>query len=167
MNTNYTQFKQKSDILYTLASDTWVEHYGWDVFEVPEQLWRNEQLLSEVDSEFKINRVAVLRTDPFQNYVWHRDDYRGVAINMLLSHEKSHCLFGTNKNDDNMYFEELEYLPNTFYLFNTQKLHTVINFQGYRYMLSVEFVDTKSELNYFDVYWWAKHNNLVEAWPSG
>lgn len=164
MKKYYSEITLKPSILNSLNPSedlNWKSIHGWDVVEVPKEVWSLENLLSRVNSEFPINRVAILNMGPFQNYMWHADDYRGVAINMLLSHTRSHCLFGYSKDNDNMFFEELIYKPNTFYLFNTQQFHTIINFEDYRYMLSVEFIQDKSELNYYDIYWWARNNNLI------
>ena len=166
--TCYAEFKQKSAFLTQYAKQIdfkdydWFEHIGWEVIEVPRELYMLEPVLKKIDSKFPIGRAAVLRSDPYQNYKWHTDLYRGLTINLLLSaHNTSHSLFGVEKNEENMYFHELKYKPDTFYLFNTQIPHTVTNFAEPRYLFSVEFEAYSDELLYPEVYYWCVENALV------
>ena len=43
---------------------------------------------------------------------------------------------------------KFEYEKDTFYLFNTQMMHTVINFDSPRYLFTVEFKQDKSVLTF-------------------
>ena len=141
----------------------WIPTIGWEGTSVPMIQVLREPVLKEIHSEFPIARSGILRMEPYQAYHWHTDETRGVSINMLLSaHNTSHCLFGTPKNDDNMYFTELKYTPNTLYLFDTQTLHTIINFETPRYLFSVEFEDSVDKLVYNDIYEW-KRGRVVEG----
>lgn len=145
------------------VSKSWTEMIGWEATQVPLVQVLNEPVLKEIHSEFPIAKAAILRMEPYQAYHWHVDAQRGVSINMLLSaHDTSHCLFGSPKNDDNMYFTELKYKPNTLYLFDTQTLHTIINFETPRYLFSVEFEDSVDKLVYNDIYEW-KRGRVVEG----
>lgn len=81
-------------------------------------------------------------------YNWHIDTERSVGINMLLSDVNSKCLFSENPNSVVSEFEELVYEPNTYYIFNTQKPHSVLNFEGDRYLFSVEFLGASKSIGF-------------------
>jgi hypothetical protein len=73
-------------------------------------------------------------------YDWHVDEFRLSCINLLISQDHhSHTLFGMQRNYANKVITELEYEPNTFYLFNNQIQHCVINLDRPRYLLSLYF----------------------------
>ena len=64
-----------------------------------------------------------------QVYHWHKDANIGCSLNMVLEEYNSHSLF-THSERDNMYVEpviELAYKPETWYIFNSQERHSVIN----------------------------------------
>jgi hypothetical protein len=165
----YSALNQKSSVLVEYCqkiidneNSVWYPYIGWDVNLVPREVILEEPILSAINKKFIINRAAVLMSEPYQNYEWHTDQYRGVCINMLLSHDHmSHCLFGTRKNETNVYFHELKYQPSTFYIFNNQFPHSVINFDKPRYLFSLEFVDSVDSLLYPEVYKWCKNEGLV------
>lgn len=64
---------------------------------------------------------------------------------MLLSgKDTSHCLFTPHDNDPESLqipVTELYYKEDTFYLFNTQERHMVLNLDKPRYLFSIEFKD--------------------------
>lgn len=128
----------------------WQHIIGWEGTPISLSQVLLDPTIKEINKEFPIIRAGVLRMSPNQVYHWHKDESRAVSINMLLSaHSTSNCLFGVPKNRDNMYFTELKYRPSTLYLFNTQVLHTVINFQEPRFLFSLEFdPDTTYEMIY-------------------
>lgn len=139
----------------------WAPYIGWDVVVVDKEEFIREPALRDIDSQFTINRAAILKTDPYQLYAWHKDEYRGVCINMILTPEwPSHCLFGRDKDYTNKYFTELNYEPDTFYVFNNQVSHCVINFDQPRYMFSVEFSKSLDTLNFPEIRDWAIANNV-------
>jgi len=45
----------------------------------------------------------------------------------------------------------LVYKPNTYYLFNTQTRHTVINFAEPRYLFTIEFIEDVDHLSFEDL----------------
>jgi len=165
----YSALKQKSSVVVDHCQKIienenaiWYPYIGWDVNLVPRDLLLEEPILAKINEKFTINRAAVLKSDPYQNYEWHTDQYRGVCINMLLSHDHtSHCLFGVKKDETNVYFHELKYEPSTFYLFNNQFPHSVINFDKPRYLFSLEFADTADNLLYPEIYKWLKREDLI------
>ena len=46
---------------------------------------------------------------------------------------------------------ELQYYPGTRFLLNNQKEHMVLNYDGVRMMLTIEFLEDKNELTYLQV----------------
>lgn len=138
----------------------WQPIIGWDGTPVSLSQLLLNPTLKEINNEFPITRAGILKMSPNQSYHWHKDESRQVSINMLLSaHSSSNCLFGVPKNSDNMYFTELKYKSNTLYLFNTQVLHTVINFQETRFLFSVEF---DPDITYDMIYNW-KRGRVVDG----
>ena len=165
----YAEFKEKSSIVIDYCqklSETdgpWYPYIGWEVKVVPREIFLEEPLLNMINQKFPINRAAILRTEPYQNYHWHVDQHRGVSINMLVTPDvHSYCLFGKQKNENNVYFTELNYEKNAFYLFNNQFPHSVINFDQNRYLFSIEFVDHKSNLSYVTIYKWCRDVGLLK-----
>jgi hypothetical protein len=142
----------------------WQIYRGWNSTEIPlEQTLNNEPVLKTLDERFKIAHLGILLMDPNNFYKWHVDGERGVSINMLLTYDSpSYCLFGdpNYENITQTEFIKLEYQPNTFYIFNTQWPHSVINFDKPRYMFTVMFEQTKESLTFKDISNWALDNNI-------
>ena len=114
--------------------------------------------IKELNNKFPIKIAGLMKIEPFSYYHWHTDLERGVGINMLLPFEgHSHCFFtpALRKNRINK-FHELCYIPKSFYLFNTQKLHCVFNWEYPRYVFSLEFKRNKNDLTYEEVLKWVK-----------
>jgi hypothetical protein len=112
----------------------WFKYYNFDTLLVPKEILAKDSFFTDLPP-FK---AAILRLAPYICYDWHVDDDRGWTINMLLSTGKSHCLFGS-KDGVAFPFIELAYEPEVYYAFNTQVHHTVLNFDTYRYLFSVQF----------------------------
>jgi len=131
----------------------YVDYYGFTLSPLPEQVYLTEPLISSINLKYKISGCSILKLDPFRCYKWHQDARRGVSINLLLSPEsRSAVLFGNSVSDSDDQFEiaEFEYEPNYFYLFNTQAMHTVINYEQPRYLFSLEFEQDKHSLTFFN-----------------
>ncbi len=119
----------------------WQSYMGWNASIIPLESVLLEDTLARVHSKLPIEGAAVLKMEPHTCYKWHIDTERGCSINMLLHHTNSLCLFGKEINSENLAIRELNYNYNEFYLFNTREPHTVINFDGMRYLFSVKFKD--------------------------
>jgi len=149
-----------------MESRDWINHYGWDGIPVPlAYLLPREPLLSEIYRRHRF-KAGILRLGPRSYYDWHIDTRRGVGVNVLLSTGgHHHSLFspdysevhddgdttGNHKMDPRVYlhrFEELEYEPHIYYLYNNQVHHTVYNFGKTRYLFSIEFEEDKDSLSY-------------------
>ena len=103
-----------------------------------------EPALKKLDQVWRINRLGLLRVESMTVYDWHVDEKRESCVNLLYSLDNnSHTLFGTQRDQLNKDVIELKYEPNTFYLFNNQVEHTVINLDGPRYLFSLYFEEEK------------------------
>ena len=135
---------------------------GADQLPVPVDLMLQEPLLEKINRKFPIYKTTIIQTAPYHSYEWHVDRIRGVSINLLISTNiQSYCIFGTPITDSSFYLTELKYLENTFYLFNTQQLHQVLNFSKTRFLFTIEFVQDKTSLLYSDIYKWCEQENLL------
>jgi hypothetical protein len=122
----------------------WQKYHDFNSWQMPTEVWEAEKPLSEINKQFKIKQAGVISINSNTIYDWHKDEKRGAAINMILQTNHSHTLFK----------------PNTFYLFNTQALHCVINFNEPRYLFSCEFEENKKNLSYLKILTWIKKNKL-------
>jgi hypothetical protein len=160
----YYEVKTKSEVISnlfpTILDDQWLLYHGFNTLPIPNDIVLKEPFLNKLNSKFKIKQAGILLIEENSFYKWHIDGLRGVGINMLLSHVNSHCLFTEHDYDKKTQAKivELEYKQDTFYIFNTQNPHTVINFNGPRYMFSVEFEQDKTLLTYDNVKNWAQQD---------
>jgi hypothetical protein len=148
----------------SIEKHDWQVYRGWNATAMPtEETINKEPVLKALDEKFKIAHFGILRMEPNRFYKWHVDGERGASINMLLNCDAySYCLFGdpNYENITQTEFIKLEYQPNTFYIFNTQWPHCVINFDKPRYLFTVMFEQTKESLSYNDIANWALSNNI-------
>ena len=87
---------------------------------------------------------------------------------MLISSGRSHSIFkiedwpweGRKFVGEEWHFEELIFEEKTFYLYNTDMPHSVINFEQTRYMFSLKFKN--ADLTYKELYDWCEENDLLE-----
>lgn len=184
----YCEIEQKSEYIWDYCQSIishqniekvkWPEYCSWDCINIPIEKLHQEPILKKINEKYKIKLIGILRTRPYSNYIWHKDLTRGLTINMLLSLDhNSHCLFSQEETNDRskiyssggmelasdniVYFNELKYKPKTFYLFNTQQLHTQYNFEKMRYLFTVEFLEDKNSLSYEDIFSWLQSENML------
>jgi hypothetical protein len=122
----------------------WWPHLGWLASPLNLSWIDEEPALREVQQISPIARLGILRLSAQWVYSWHQDKDRQACINLLLSRDHhSHTLFGepVNKHSITFHAIELRYPPGRYVLFNNQIPHTVINLDGDRYLLSLEFSD--------------------------
>ena len=134
----------------TLPPEAWVEYYNFMASPVPPHFLLLDPTLSKL-SEKREFRGGILKMEPNSCYNWHTDTKRKVSINMLLGGFDSHCLFATDKVSINMGTKELKYRPRTYYVFDTQTPHMVINFDEPRYLFSIEFVGKDEDLTFSEL----------------
>lgn len=146
----FNGFKNQSTIATDLLSYSkdapaaeWVDYYGFKTLPLKKEQFLCDPLLKQVHDLHAFN-AGVLRLSPNYVYDWHVDTNRGATINMLLTPEvHSHCLFRFHD-----FVFDLPYAEDSYYLFNNQVEHMVVNFEKPRYLFSAEFDEDKSKLNY-------------------
>lgn len=74
---------------------------------------------------FEFSDCGFLKTMPNQTYMWHKDNTRISAINVLLV-EPNKDFVTSFLNDENV-MVNVEYRPHVFTLFNVQQFHCVKN----------------------------------------
>ncbi len=167
MNTNslYKRFSNESTFIADnfeklIRFNNWNNYFGFQTIEIDRRIWLLEPVLNKINSQFEIESCGILKIEPFTSYNWHTDTNRGLTINMLMKETPSHSLFGFEKDQYNTNFVELKYEPKSFYLFNTQHMHSVINFQEPRCVFSAKFKKDKKDLTYQEVYDWCLQERL-------
>jgi hypothetical protein len=164
----FKKFKTQSTNIASIAPalvtvDLWAKQFGLDIMIVSDEIWYNEPLLRTITQKFPIEIGSIIRIPPNTVYNWHVDGTRAAGINLKLSGDGiSHSLFGETVDEWNDTFTELKYDYKSFYLFNTQHKHSVINFDSYRYMFSVQFAQTKDQITYQEIYDWCKNEGLFD-----
>lgn len=141
-------FKENKD------SMQFFNYIGWRASPVDHDFIVSEPVLNFLNKVSPIEKAGFIRMEPNHCYDWHTDMQRGLSINMLMTPDHdSHTLFG-NRGNELLNFPtiELHYKPDTFYLFNTQIPHMVINTDQPRYLFTVEFHKQKEELSYRDMF---------------
>jgi len=128
--------------LLTHATETynWVPYYSFLVTPVPEKILDRDPFLVKLSKKRKF-QSGILKMEPDTCYNWHVDTDRKVGLNMLLMGQDSQCLFLNGEPGLVFKTKELEYEADTYYVFNTQVPHMVLNGKGPRYLFSLEFVD--------------------------
>jgi hypothetical protein len=145
MNTAYMPVPVGSTIAnellrYAVDSHNWKQYYNFRAVPVPGEILWEDPFLGNLAGK-RAFHAGILRIEPNSCYNWHVDTDRKVGLNMLLSDDgQSRCLF--MDGDPGVVFKthELEYKADTYYVFNTQVPHMVINTTKPRYMFSLEFL---------------------------
>lgn len=146
------KYRTDTDSIYNITDNNEIsnndDYRYFEIFQMPPAYALEScEFLQQLNTRHRILKTGIFSLHPNFYYRLHTDFGRGVAINMLLSGEDSHCLFV-----DDTDFVELKYNKNKLYLFNTQKPHTVINFSQQRLMFSVAFAENKDALSYEQLY---------------
>lgn len=127
----------------------WVKYFNFDATNISNDILFKEPLIAKIGNKHPLmGGVVMLPPNTFYN--WHKDARRGVSINMVLNpiDGLSHCVFTPDKDVIVGSFIELKYEPDTYYLFNTQVDHMVLNFDKPRLLLTIEFGEDKYALSY-------------------
>jgi len=125
---------------------SWAKHFGFDAIQLPQDFLEVEPLLAAVHKIHPIKSLGLLKVPAKTMYDWHTDDYRLSCINLLVNeNHNSHTLFGKQRDHINKDIIELKYKPKTFYLFNNQVEHCVVNLDVDRYLFSLYF---EEEISY-------------------
>jgi len=138
----------------------WQEHFGFECIEI-DKIWiQQEPALKAINSIHKIFRLGLLKIQAESMYDWHVDSIRQSCLNMLISeNHNSITLFGSQRDYVNKDILQLQYQPNTYYLFNNQIEHCVINIDVTRYLFSLYF---EQEISYSKLKAMLQKHNVVD-----
>ena len=125
----------------------WIDYFNFTACLVPHQIVMRDHFYKWLYSEHPFE-AGVLKMEHQTMYNWHTDSNRGVCINMLIQSPNTSYTFFRNAPEVNHTFIELRYFPGTRYLFNNQKEHMVLNYDGPRFILTTEFLEDKNELTF-------------------
>jgi hypothetical protein len=154
----FYEIETKSEITHDVIREAlrldkkWHKYYNFDATRLPIDLLAQDPVLADIGSRHPmIGGVVMLPPNTFYN--WHKDTRRGVSINMVLNPYDgvSHCVFTPDKDVVVGEFIELQYKPDTYYVFNTQVSHMVLNFDQPRLLMTIEFGEDKDALSYDDL----------------
>ena len=118
---------------------------------VPEQVIKQCSILTTLIESFDVDKCVIFKTPPYALYNWHTDDSkpsgsRTCAINMLIHHTRSSLLLQTKQiNPLTSLFYEHQYKQDTLYIVNSNNPHGIINYEGYRYLLSLRVIGPSYE----------------------
>jgi len=144
MNTHLTlpaaSLISKDLLAQAVETYNWVPYYNFLATPVPEKILAKDPFLVKL-SRKRMFHAGILKMEPNTCYNWHVDTDRKVGLNMLLMDQDSQCLFLDGEPGVVVKTKELEYKPDTYYAFNTQIPHMVINTIGPRYLFSLQFVE--------------------------
>lgn len=139
------------DVKKLIDGDGWRNYYAFKAKPIPTEIVDKDPFFRWLRQRYKF-RCAILNIAPNTIYDWHTDDRRGVCINMKLStDDRSTSAFELERSSLSVKFHELQYEPNTYYVFNPQVTHFVINHHTERYIFSVEFERDDVSLSYEDL----------------
>jgi len=135
--------------------------YNFLISPLPKSLINEEPLLKKLHQSFPIETLVISKFKTFTNHRWHIDEFpaRGVSVNMLIEHTRSHILWKYKDDSGDLdyvgfdRFHECSYEPaHTWFLFNTQVEHTIFNYEGDRYVFVMKFEnDAFDELCFEDI----------------
>ena len=153
--TPYYEIPTKSNIVEAAIREAmrpdaeWMKYYNFDATRIHNDVLAMDPVIADIGSRHPLIGGVVM-LPPHSFYYWHKDTRRGVSLNMVLNPQDgmSHCLFTEDKDVVVGSFTELQYKPSTWYLFNTQVDHMVINFDKPRLLLTVEFGEDKDQLSF-------------------
>ena len=153
MNIAYTPVPVKASIaknlyVHAMNSPKWTQYYNFMAVQIPREILQLDSFLVGLAGK-RTFHAGVLRMEPNTCYNWHVDTDRKVGLNMMLSDDgNSRCLFLDGEPGVVFNTRELKYEPETYYVFNTQVPHMVLNTTKPRYLFSVEFLEKDRGLTF-------------------
>jgi len=151
MQSYYKLISQSSifDRLRQLISDQgdkeWEASFAFQSIPVPYELVKLDTNLFHLMEKFN-GLPFILRMRPMAFYPFHVDLGRLCTINMLLTDTPCETYFGSVSPSGGglLDIDILNYDHSSYYLLNTQTMHSVINKNGYRDVLSIGFKSPNS-----------------------
>lgn len=131
LDDDYAYVEQAHDFVKNRATWKYVP-YIWVVENSPPkyETWiKGDRLLSSLYSKFG-GWVDFYITRAKHAHSWHTDAAEKCSINMVFEEYNAQTLFSLkNEKVDIHHFAELKYVPKKWTIINTEKKHTVMNFE--------------------------------------
>jgi|TARA_E500000318_G_C3563706_1_gene214727 hypothetical protein len=125
----------------------WIPYFNFTATPIPISILLKDDFYLWLYGQHKY-KVGVLKMENKTMYNWHADSNRGVCVNTMIPTPNTSYTFFRDKADVQHSVTELQYYPGTRFLFNNQKEHMVLNYDGIRMMLTIEFLEDKNELTF-------------------
>lgn len=137
-------------VIQNVPKNSWVQYYNFEVLFLKKDFVEEDDFLRELAKNYSFDAVIV-KMSPNSCYNWHRDTKRQCSVNMLIDGFDSHCVFSNDPEDVNIPVMELKYQPETYYAFDTQTPHMILNLNNPRYLFSLEFKDDDEKLSFSEL----------------
>jgi hypothetical protein len=137
-------------VIQNVPEDSWVRYYNFDVLFLTKEFIEQDKFFKDLSKDFSYT-ACIVKMDANSCYNWHTDTKRQCSVNMLIDGYRSHCVFSPDPEDVNISVLELNYQPNTYYAFDTQTPHMILNLDNPRYLLSLEFTDDDQNLSFIEL----------------
>jgi|TARA_R100001530_G_scaffold136285_1_gene116214 hypothetical protein len=128
----------------------WVEYFNFTACLIDNDIMMKDHFYKWLYERHPF-KTGVLKMEHKTMYNWHADSTRGVCINSIIQTPNTSFTFFRGAKEVNHGLIELQYYPGARFLFNNQKEHMVLNYDGDRYVLTTEFLEDKDELTYIDL----------------
>jgi len=126
---------------------TWWEYFNFTAAKVPLEFLMEDSFYKWLYERHPYE-AGILKMENKTMYNWHKDTNRGVCINCMIPTPNVSYTFFRDKVAVQNKIVELAYYPGVRYIFNNQQDHMVINYDGLRFMLTLEFEKNKNELSF-------------------
>lgn len=117
----------------------------WWTRPVPDKVVKKDPFMSFLRWDLE-SRFGIMRLAPQHAYKWHVDKKRSGTINMLIKHNNSLSMFSPTLELSGPICV-VPYNIGGYFLFNTQEPHQVVNFNGFRYVLTTEILGEHRDKN--------------------
>lgn len=156
------KFSISKEVLeFAMNSDEWYHTNGFDITIVPDALLDQDPSVKALLAKFQPHaklRAIVIKMNAMTFYSMHVDEARAAALNVLLKGQDSVSFFGDPTEDPETFnIETVNYEEDRMFLFNTQRLHGVLNLNEDRYIFSLGF---NFPLDYDTIKEFCLENNL-------
>ena len=137
------------NIVFNPATE-WIPYFNFIATPIPNEILFRDNFYKLLHDRHSY-KAGVLKMENRTMYNWHTDSNRGVCVNSMIATPNTSYTFFRDHADVQHTVTELQYYPGTRFLFNNQKEHMVLNYDGIRMMLTIEFLEDKNELTYLDL----------------
>ncbi len=128
----------------------WIPYFNFIATPIPIEILLKDDFYLWLYGQHKY-KAGVLKMENKTMYNWHKDSNRGVCVNSMIATPNTSYTFFREQPEVQNKVIELQYYPGSRFLFNNQKEHMVLNYDGIRMMLTIEFLEDKNELTYLDL----------------